>query len=82
MLELLIVLVRTLALALRGHQELALENVALRHQLTAFPVVTTVLTFACAASPILRAHRPRPARAVQKKTERRATFVSVRLTSS
>jgi hypothetical protein len=33
MLELLIVIDRTQALALRGHQELVLENLALRQQL-------------------------------------------------
>ena len=33
MLELLIVVVRALALMLRGHRELVLENVALRQQL-------------------------------------------------
>jgi putative transposase len=33
--ELLIVIVRALALALRGHRELVLENLALRQQLTA-----------------------------------------------
>ena len=36
MLELLIVVVRALTLALRGHQELVLENLALRQQLAAF----------------------------------------------
>jgi putative transposase len=36
MLELLIVVVRALALALRGHRELVLENLALRQQLAAF----------------------------------------------
>src|SRR3989442_15060172 len=36
MLELLIVGVRALALALRGHRELVLENLALRQQLAAF----------------------------------------------
>jgi putative transposase len=36
MLELLIVVVRSLALALRGHRELVLENLALRQQLAAF----------------------------------------------
>ncbi|HMF98944.1 MAG TPA: hypothetical protein VKE96_31805 [Vicinamibacterales bacterium] len=35
MLELLIVVVRGLALVLRGHRELVLENVALRQQLAA-----------------------------------------------
>ena len=35
MLELLVVLVRALALACRGHRELVLENLALRQQLTA-----------------------------------------------
>jgi putative transposase len=35
MLELLIVIVRALTLALRGHRELVLENLALRHQLAA-----------------------------------------------
>ena len=35
MLELLIVVVRALTLALRGHQELVLENLALRQQLAA-----------------------------------------------
>src|ERR671918_1079987 len=35
MLELLIVVARALALALRGHRELVLENLALRQQLTA-----------------------------------------------
>jgi hypothetical protein len=34
MLELLILLGRALALALRGHQEVVLENVALREQLS------------------------------------------------
>ena len=34
MLELLIVIGRALALALRGHRELVLENLALRQQLT------------------------------------------------
>jgi hypothetical protein len=33
MLEVLIVVVRALALALRGHRELVLENLALRQQL-------------------------------------------------
>ena len=36
MLELLIVVIRALVLALRGHQELVLENLALRQQLAAF----------------------------------------------
>lgn len=36
MLELLIVIVRALTLALRGHRELVLENLALRQQLAAF----------------------------------------------
>jgi putative transposase len=36
MLELLIVLVRGLTLVLRGHRELVLENLALRHQLAVF----------------------------------------------
>ena len=36
MLELLIVVVRALALAVRGHRELVLENLALRQQLAAF----------------------------------------------
>src|SRR3989449_6982873 len=36
MLELLIVVVRALMLALRGHRELVLENLALRQQLAAF----------------------------------------------
>jgi hypothetical protein len=36
MLELLIVVVRAVALALRGHRELVLENLALRQQLAAF----------------------------------------------
>src|SRR5256712_13270915 len=36
MLELLIVVVRALTLALRGHRELVLENLALRQQLAAF----------------------------------------------
>ena len=35
MLELLIVVVRALTLALRGHRELVLENLALRQQLAA-----------------------------------------------
>ena len=35
MLELLLIVVRALALALRGHRELVLENLALRQQLTA-----------------------------------------------
>src|SRR4030095_11650992 len=35
MLELLLVVARALALALRGHRELVLENLALRQQLTA-----------------------------------------------
>ena len=35
MLELLIVIGRALALVLRGHRELVLENLALRQQLTA-----------------------------------------------
>ena len=35
MLELLMVICRAMALALRGHQELVLENLALRQQLTA-----------------------------------------------
>src|SRR5712691_9610665 len=35
MLELLVVIVRALALACRGHRELVLENLALRQQLTA-----------------------------------------------
>jgi hypothetical protein len=34
MLELLILIGRALALALRGHRELVLENLALRRQLT------------------------------------------------
>src|SRR5262245_22316803 len=37
MLELLIVVVRALTLALRGHRELVLENLALRQQLAAPP---------------------------------------------
>ena len=36
MLELVIVAVRAFALALRGHRELVLENLALRQQLAAF----------------------------------------------
>src|SRR5262245_32541651 len=36
MLELLIVVVRAFTLALRGHRELVLENLALRRQLAAF----------------------------------------------
>jgi putative transposase len=40
MLELLIVTGRALALALRGHRELVLENLALRHQLTAMKRAT------------------------------------------
>src|SRR5262245_25215972 len=36
MLELLIVVVRALTLALRGHRELVLENLALRQQLLAY----------------------------------------------
>src|SRR5882762_3048077 len=36
MLELLIVVVRAVTLALRGHRELVLENLALRQQLAAF----------------------------------------------
>jgi hypothetical protein len=36
MLELLIVVVRALTLALCGHRELVLENLALRQQLAAF----------------------------------------------
>jgi len=35
MLELLMIIGRALALALRGHRELVLENLALRQQLTA-----------------------------------------------
>ena len=35
MLDLLVVIVRALALACRGHRELVLENLALRQQLTA-----------------------------------------------
>jgi len=35
MLELLLIVARALALALRGHRELILENLALRQQLTA-----------------------------------------------
>jgi hypothetical protein len=35
MLELLLIVARALALALRGHRELVLENLALRQQLTA-----------------------------------------------
>src|SRR5712692_10367832 len=41
MLELLIVIGRALALALRGHRELVLENLALRQQLTAVKRTTT-----------------------------------------
>ena len=40
MLELLIVVVRALTLALRGHHELVLENLALRQQLAAFQRTT------------------------------------------
>jgi hypothetical protein len=40
MLELLIVIGRALALALRGHRELVLENLALRQQLTALKRTT------------------------------------------
>jgi hypothetical protein len=40
MLELLIVVVRALTLALRGHRELVLENLALRQQLAAFHQTT------------------------------------------
>ena len=40
MLELLIVLGRALALTLRGHRELVLENLALRQQLTAMKRTT------------------------------------------
>jgi hypothetical protein len=36
MLELIIVAVRAFTLALRGHRELVLENLALRQQLAAF----------------------------------------------
>ena len=36
MLELLILIVRVLTLALRGHRELVLEHLALRQQLAAF----------------------------------------------
>src|SRR5262249_18728699 len=36
MLELLIVVIRTVTLALRGHREVVLENLALRQQLAAF----------------------------------------------
>jgi hypothetical protein len=36
MLELLIVVIRALTLALRGHRELVLENLALRQQLAVF----------------------------------------------
>jgi hypothetical protein len=36
MLELLVVVVRALTLALRGHRELVLENLALRQQLAVF----------------------------------------------
>jgi hypothetical protein len=43
MLELLIVAVRSLALALRGHRELVLENLALRQQLAAFHRTTRCL---------------------------------------
>ena len=41
MLELLLILVRALALACRGHRELVLENLALRQQLTALRRTTT-----------------------------------------
>jgi hypothetical protein len=40
MLELLIVIGRALALALRGHREVVLENLALRQQLTALKRTT------------------------------------------
>jgi hypothetical protein len=40
MLDLLIVIGRALALALRGHRELVLENLALRQQLTAMKRAT------------------------------------------
>ena len=42
MLELLIVVVRALTLALRGHRELVLENLALRQQLAAFHRTTAM----------------------------------------
>jgi hypothetical protein len=41
MLELLMVIGRSLALALRGHRELVLENLELRQQLTALKRTTT-----------------------------------------
>jgi hypothetical protein len=41
MLELLLVIGRALALALRGHRELVLENLALRQQLTAMTPTTS-----------------------------------------
>jgi hypothetical protein len=40
MLQLLIVICRALAWALRGHRELVLENLALRQQLTAIKRTT------------------------------------------
>jgi hypothetical protein len=43
MLELLLVIGRALALALRGHRELVLENLALRQQLTAMKRTTRPL---------------------------------------
>src|SRR5262245_3263310 len=43
MLEVLSVVVRALALALRGHRELVLENLALRQQLSAFHRTTRCL---------------------------------------
>ena len=42
MLELFIVLGRALALGLRGHRELVLENLALRQQLMAMKRATTL----------------------------------------
>ena len=42
MLELLIVAARALALALRGHRELVLENLALRQQLAAMTRTTNL----------------------------------------
>ena len=47
MLELLIVVVRAVTLALRGHRELVLENLALRQQLAAFHRTTRCRLRAC-----------------------------------
>jgi hypothetical protein len=61
MLELLIVVVRALTLALRGHRELVLENLALRQQLAAFRAMSTDIVdfLARVVVPVTNApHRP------------------------